>query len=318
MWDMLRAEGLKISRSRSVILGCVGLIVLFTLVLFGSRTNERDYIRTIEYNRRIVDHPEDICNQATGRCYDQLFRENPRTREIYVRQVAQGESALRAARAASSPSGMAGMILAVMGSGVGAAIALLLGAHVVGIELSSRTLPLVFSRRPRRWQTFLAKVITAFAVYLMTTVVVVGIVAGIAAIVSSGPVDAAALALPSLAYQMALPLITGIFFATIGVGLTFLIRSTIAPIAVVVVWLAAEFAVTRFAPVVRPWTLIMQMWSLGSGFHARMSNSTGSYWMWPSMLGGTHSLVRVSLHLAVFAAVFGAATSRRFRTDERF
>lgn len=317
MSGLLRAEVLKLRRSRALLWTTLGLVALFGTVALSTTTGVKDADRSLRWIESLLDQPEQHCSGKT--CLDETFRRDPAVRDRYVMQLESTRRWAASARAAASVGGVAGLALALFGSGLGALLALLLGVFVVGLELGGQTLGLVFSRQPRRWRFVVTKVVMAWCAHLAIVGIVVLCASALAAATSSGG-DVAALALPSLMYQIAMPMLTGAVFASIGVALTFVFRSTIVPVVVTVAWIVFEVLIAKLPVIgsaIAKWTIGGHMWSLGKPFHERASESSGAYWLWESGTLQTGSALRAGILLIVMGALVCLAGVLSVRRDER-
>jgi hypothetical protein len=227
---------------------------------------------------------------------------------------------IRLARSGYTPLGAAAMALGLLASAPGLALAISIGAWLVGSELASGTMRYLVLRRPRRYQVLMAKIMSAQLVVLFGGALLFAGFASVNAVASgslavgAGPPYAwGLLGMGSPALWIAAALIVVLFGLMLAALGALLGRSAWTGLLGAGGLIFTDFLVSRPLRWYTPWSITYNIWAVGAGFRGALSRVAQPYF-WVQDFPNQHAMfARSALYLVGLTALLGAAVVARFR-----
>lgn len=317
---LLRAELKKLARS----LGVVGVVLLF-IGIFGlyqtrAYSSVSSFQHTVQQMEDILEGAQDDCPEdrrevrpiGPGGCYELT----PEQREGRLYQLRTFRERIVVGETQLTPAGGVPVVLGLLSSAIGIAMALLLTATGVGMELTNGTLRGSLMRQPSRLRFLLSKCSALLGLGAGIALASIGVLAlmnWIHGLLTAAPGGAGvpwqALALPPMWIQIGMPLLVLALFIAMGTAFALGLRSPVAAIAGPGALLLVDAVVARSWTVVAPYTMTFNIHSLGRGFQEDAANALTTIWVWTAEFPGVQKSITWSLLalLVVLALSAGAA-----------
>jgi hypothetical protein len=161
MYRLIVAELIKTTRSKGVLVGGAFFIVILAILQYQTTQYVGQIGQDAQQVRTTLQHPRGMCPPAQVCSRSLSLRE----RKSLQTQLRVDEKLIGIGRVALSTKGVNVVLAGLLASAPGAALGLLLGAFLMGLEFRSGALANVLTRAPRRQHLVLAKWIAGMTLF---------------------------------------------------------------------------------------------------------------------------------------------------------
>lgn len=243
--------------------------------------------------------------------------------ETYGDQVREGLAEVEVAERVFTPGGGVLVSAGLMSSGLGAGLALLLGAWVVGREVSAGTIRPLLIRRPRRMHVLAAKLCVSLLVVIAVGGLLTLLLSAANGVFNRGGTSldgngalSSLLSFQSSWQAVAAPMVVCVFFVVLGAGLTVITRSFVGGVLVSVAILAGDILLSRASKALAPHSILYNVWSLGRGFRTEIERVATVYLWNRDFVLPERAFLLSATYLVALAAALAAVALWVFRRQE--